>query len=143
MNEEKYPKSPSEEVGGMRYFARMLDKIRLYARGELSADYHANLGKQEAADGTCCNFLRVSYDKLRDRVLEGGSDEEILEWCYSNGRRLNAGDLIVWNAFLSKLGWNDFASARLKTVKDGLGIADRSDINTIPEVMDFEEGRRT
>ncbi len=125
----------------MKYFGRMLDKIRSHARGELSEDYHANLGKPQAADGTCCNFLRVNYDDLRQRVLQGGTGEKILEWCYDNGRRLNAGDLIVWNGFVSKLGWRDFASPNLQSAKERLGIADRADIHTIGEAIDFEEGR--
>jgi len=29
---------------GMSYFPRMIDKIRLHARGELHEDYHNNLG---------------------------------------------------------------------------------------------------
>ena len=49
-----YPKSPKEMTGGMMYFPRMLDKIRLHARGELSEDYHKNLGAVKAADGACC-----------------------------------------------------------------------------------------
>jgi Domain of unknown function (DUF5069) len=126
----------------MRYFARMLDKIRLHAASELSEDYHANLGKRQAADGACCNFLRVNYDDLRERVLQGGTNEEILEWCYSRGRRLNQGDLVVWNGFVSKLGWNDFASPNLDKAKARLNIADRTDIQTIGDVIDFEEGRR-
>ena len=81
-----FPRSPSGMVGGLRYFGRMLDKIRLLARGELNSDYHANLGHPKAADGRICNFLRVDYERLRQRVLEGGSDEELLEWCYQNGR---------------------------------------------------------
>lgn len=55
-----YPKSPKEMTKGIMYFPRMLDKIRLHAREELSADYHPNLGGARAADGTCCNFLRVN-----------------------------------------------------------------------------------
>lgn len=90
-----YPKSPKEMTNGMRYFARMLDKIRLQARGELAEDYRANLGKATAADGACTNFLRVSYPELRERVLAGGSDEEILEWCFEKGRRLNEGDILI------------------------------------------------
>lgn len=77
---EVFPKSPSERAGGLRYFGRMIDKIRLRARGDLHSDYHANLGHRKAADGAMCNFLRVDYEQLRQRVLEGGSDEEILEW---------------------------------------------------------------
>src|SRR5205085_1133139 len=109
-------------------FPRMLDKIRLHARGELGGDYHPNLGKQAAADGACCNFLRVKYADLRERVLQGGSDEEILEWCYKNGRRLNEGDLLVWNSFALKLGWRDFASPVLEKNKKAHQIEHRTDI---------------
>ena len=125
----------------MRYFARLLDKIRLHARGELGADYHENLGKTNAADGVICNFLRVNYAELRERVLAGGNDEEILEWCYEKGRRLNEGDLVVWNGFMSKFGWNDFATPVLERRKKEMGISDRTDIQTIGEMIDFDEGR--
>ncbi len=138
-----YPKSPKEMTGGMMYFPRMLDKIRLLASDELSADYHPNLGGARAADGACCNFLRVNYADLRERVLQGGTDEEILEWCFENGRRLNEGDLVIWNCFASKLGWNDFATPMLERQKRKYGIADRSDIGTIPDLIDFDEGRTT
>jgi Domain of unknown function (DUF5069) len=136
-----YPKGPREMTRGMAYFPRMLDKIRLHARAELGLEYHPNLGKTQAADGACCNFLRVKYDDLRARVLQGGTDEEILEWCFETGRRLNEGDLLVWNGFVTKLGWRDFASANLERGKKHHGIEDRADIACIPDLMDFEEGR--
>ena len=136
-----YPKSPKEMTSGMMYFPRMLDKIRLHARGELGADYHKNLGAIRAADGVCCNFLRVHYRDLRERVLQGGTDEEILDWCFEKGRRLNEGDLAVWNGFASKLGWRDFATPTLEDAKRRHGIADRADIVAIPDLIDFDEGR--
>jgi gluconokinase len=136
-----YPKSPKEMTRGMMYFPRMLDKIRLHARGELASDYHQNLGAARSADGMCCNFLRVDYTALRDRVLAGGGDEEILDWCFENGRRLNEGDCTVWNGFLSKLGWRDFATSFFDEVKAKQGIAHRTDIATIPDLIDFDEGR--
>ena len=138
----KYPKSPNEKTqNGMIYFPRMLDKIRLHAKGELHEDYHKNLGAMRAADGACCNFLRVDYADLRERVLRGGADEEILEWCFEKGRRLNEGDLVVWNGFASKLGWRDFMSPRFQKLKEEQGCAHRDDIACVPDLMDFEEGR--
>jgi hypothetical protein len=137
-----YPKSPKETTAGMMYFPRMLDKIRLHARGELGPDYHANLGKPRTADGACTNFLRINHEDLRTRVLEGGTDEEILEWCFENGRRLNEGDLVVWNGFISKLGWNDFATPRLERQKQKNSLTHRADIVTIPDLIDLDEGRR-
>jgi Domain of unknown function (DUF5069) len=59
-------------------FLAWLDKIRLHARGDLPEAYHNNLGRE--FDGHCLAFLHVEYAKLRERVLAGGSDEEILEW---------------------------------------------------------------
>jgi hypothetical protein len=137
-----YPKSPKETAGGMRYFPRMLDKIRLHAGGELGLEYHANMGKPVSADGVCINFLRVNYNELCERVKQGGTDEEILEWCYENGRRLNEGDLTVWNNFMAKFGWNDFATPTLERLKKENGVSDRDDIKTIGEFIDFDEGRR-
>ena len=130
-------------ANGLMYFPRMLDKIRLHAHGELHEDYHKNLGAPRTADSACCNFLRVNYVDLRTRVLQGGSDEEIIEWCFEKGRRLNEGDILVWNGFVSKLGWRDFATPLLEEGKQKYGIADRTDIVTIPDLIDFDEGRKS
>ena len=75
----------------------MLDKIRLHIRGELPSDYHANLGK--GFDEKCVKFLRVDYDELVERVKQGGTDEEILEWCFTVGRKPSEDDVYVWNEF--------------------------------------------
>jgi len=36
----------------------------------------------EGFDKRCVGFLRVNYPELRERMLAGGIDEEILEWCF-------------------------------------------------------------
>jgi gluconokinase len=125
----------------MMYFGRMLDKIRLHAKGELPPEYHANLGKPVSADGACLNFLRINYDELKKRVAQDGTDEEILGWCYEKGRALNQGDLTIWNAFMTKFGWKDFATPLLQRQKQENGITDRHDIETIGQFLDFDEGR--
>ena len=119
----------------------MLDKIRMHARSELHEDYHKNLGAPRTLDGACCNFLRVNYDDLREHVLQGGTDEEILEWSFQNGRQPNEGDIFVWNAFVSKLGWRDSYTSVLEKRKKEYGIADRTDILTIADLIDHDEGR--
>ena len=141
MSDRKFPKSAKEQTKGMIYFPRMIDKIRLHLRGELAEEYHKNFGAVRAADGACCNFLRVHHRDLIERVKQDGTDEEILEWCFENGRRPNDGDLFVWNGFASKIGFRDFATDTLVEQKQKLGISDRDDIATIPDLMDYEEGR--
>ena len=134
------PRSTADETKGLRYFARTLDKIRLHAKGELDPEYHENLGA--GGDRRLLKFLRIKYDDLRARVLRGGTDEEILEWCFENGRRLDRNDIEIWNGFISKLGWNDFASDYLAKCKTEAGLAGRDDIQTLGQLFDAEEGRK-
>ena len=132
-------RSPSEKVGGLFYFARMLDKIRLHARGKLPSDYHANLG--EGFDEKCVKFLSVDYDGLVERVKQGGTDEEILDWCFTIGRKPTADDIYVWNEFMRKRGWNDEVSEMVLRRKAEGGMTDRSDIQTSFQFIDADEGR--
>lgn len=132
-------RSPAAKVGGIVYFGRMLDKIRLHAKGELPADYTPNLGK--GFDQRCVNFLRVDYGQLTNRVLEGGSDEEILQWCFAAGRIPTPDEVHVWNEFMRKCGWNDDISDTLLRRKKEAGMAGRSEIRTMFEFIDVDEGR--
>src|ERR1700739_3649451 len=106
-------RSSYEKVGGIVFFGRMLDKIRLHAQGKLPADYNRGFG----FDGRCVRFLRVDYDALAKRTLDGGTDEEILEWCFQNGRRPNEEEIFIWNTFLIKRGWRDEVSEDLRVEK--------------------------
>ena len=136
----KPPRSAYDKTGGMHYFPRMLDKIRLFASGELREDFHANLGI--GADDWCCNHLRVDYSALKERVLAGGTDEEILEWCFANGRRLNKTDIWIWNQFITRVGWRDVVQRHLAQRKKESGLADRDDIVTMLDYFDIDEGRK-
>lgn len=133
------PCSILDETAGFKYFPRMLGKIRLMEQGMLRVELHDNLGK--GADSWCTGFLHLDYEALRVRVLEGGSDEEIFAWCEAKGRPLNESDRLVWNAFVSKLGWNDHLSPMLEKRKAESDLAGRDDIVTIPHYVDVDEGR--
>ena len=132
-------RSPNAEVGGMVFFGRMLDKIRMHARGELPADYQQNLGK--GFDATCTKFLRIDYALLVERVLQSGSDEELLEWSYTNGHRPTADELEVWNEYMRKRGWRDELAVFLVRRKNEAGLSDREDIATFFDFIDVDEGR--
>ena len=132
-------RSPHVKTGGLVYFARMLDKIRAEAGGELPEEYRANLGR--GFDANCVNFLRMDYGRVVERVKQGGSDEEILQWCYDQGRRPTDEDMYVWNEFMRKRGWNDEISDVLKRRKRESGIAGRSEIETMFDYIDADEGR--
>jgi hypothetical protein len=134
------PCSPLEETSGLKYFPRMLAKIRLQAEGLLWEELTGNLGK--GLDGTCAEFLHVDYGDLSAKVLEGGSDEEILEWCMAHGRSLNPSEKLVWNHYAEKLGWRDHISEILCKRKADNGLSDRDDIQTMVHFIDIDEGRQ-
>lgn len=131
------------KTNGLIYFARMLDKIRLKAAGELPPGYFTGLEPDPTVfDARCTRFLGVNYDELVDQTLKGGSDEEILEWCFERGRRPNEEEIEIWNAFISKRGWRDAGSEELAASIKEAGLADRQDIQTWVDFHDAEEGRK-
>ena len=127
----------SERVGGIVFFGRMLDKIRLQAKNALPADYKANRGG--GSDGRVCRFLHVDYPALVERVLASGSDEEILAWCFEHGRKPSDEEIFVFNAFLTKQGWRDDTTTELEEMKQKWGFADRPDIQTFFEFHKADE----
>jgi gluconokinase len=137
-----FPRSAYDQTNGLCYFPRMCHKVRLHAAGELPEDYHNNLGK--GFDDRMCRYLNVTYPDLRDRVLAGGTDEEILEWCYTQGLRLNEMHLHVWNTFARKRGWrdDDGGSEFLAKFKASSGLSDRDDIQTVFDYYDVDEKRK-
>jgi hypothetical protein len=135
----RYPRSPYEKVGGIVYVGRMLDKIRLKAAGELPPDLHQNLGI--GFDKRCVDFLRVSYQELAARVADGLSDADALEWCFTTGRRPTDEEILVWNEFMRKRGWNDEATETLDRRKTESGLSDREDIRTMFDYIEVDEGR--
>jgi gluconokinase len=132
-------RSPTAKVGGLIYFGRMLDKIRVHDKGELPAEYQPNLGK--GFDAKCCSFLHIDYGELANRVREGSSDTDILEWALTAGRRPNETEIEMWNEFMRKFGWTDQASEILDRRKREAGMTDRHEIETMFQFIDADEGR--
>ena len=132
-------RSPAEKLGGLVYFGRMLDKIRVHARGQLPADYQPNLGR--GFDSKCCAFLHLHYDDVVKRVNDGASDEEILDWALTHGRRPSEKEIGMWNDFMRKFGWRDEAAEILERRKRDAGMQDRAEIETMFQFIDADEGR--
>jgi gluconokinase len=137
--QKQFPRSAYDKVNGIVYFARMLDKIRLKAEGKLPEEYFKNL--EIGFNGRCCRFLGITYADVRERVEQGGTDEEILQWCFDHGRRPNDEEILIWNAFMTKRGWRDDNTEHLNRQKAESGLSDRSEIQTLFDYYEFDEGR--
>ena len=134
-----YPRSPHEKVGGLVYFGRMLDKIRLKHAEQLHPELHQNLGA--GFDKRCVDFLHVSYEALARKVIEGLDDRMALDWCFSTGQRPDAEQIYVWNEFMRKRGWKDEGTEMLERRKRESGLENRDDIQTMFDYIDVDEGR--
>ena len=132
-------RSPYDQVGGIYYVGRMFDKIRLHAAGKLPEDYHANLGK--GFDARALSLLNLDYPSVVERVNQGGTDAEILKWCFERGRRPSDEEIEIWNDFMRKRGWRDDGTPTLQKRLKEIRCEDRADIQTFFDFLDLDEGR--
>jgi hypothetical protein len=93
-------RSPFDQVKGIVYFGRMLDKIRLAAAGKLPEAWLAMRGCSMKGnfDSRCCQFLHIDYAALEAETLKGGGDESLLEWVFAHGRKPGEDEIEIWNA---------------------------------------------
>jgi hypothetical protein len=137
-------RSPADQVKGLVYFGRMLDKIRLEAKGQLPEEWRTMRGptSQNTFDARCCRFLGIDYAALEAETLKGGTDEQLLEWAFKNGRKPTDDEIEIWNAFMSKRGWRDAGAQRLRERLAEIGLPPGT-VETMFEFIDLDEGRLT
>lgn len=136
-------RSPFDQVSGLVYFGRMLDKIRLAAAGKLPEGWQAARGTamKNSFDDRCCRFLRIDYAALEAEVLKGDkTDEQLLEWAFQHGRRPAGDEIEIWNAFMTKRGWRDAGTQRLNERLAEIGLPPGT-VQTMFEFIDLDEGR--
>jgi Domain of unknown function (DUF5069) len=136
-------RSPFDMVGGIVYFGRMIDKIRLAAAGRLPKGWEEHRGMVKGSfDWRCCQFLKIDYKALEIEALKGGAgDEELLEWAFQHGRRPNDQEIEVWNGFMTKRGWRDAGTQRLNERLAEIGLPPGT-VPTMFEFIDLDEGRK-
>jgi len=134
-------RSPYETTGGLVYFGRMLDKVRLHAEGKLPAAWVEAKGAPSPAtfDARCCRFLGVDYAELENETLKGGSDDEVLAWAFAHGRRPSDDEIEIWNAFMMKRGWRDSGTTRLTERLAEIGLPPGT-VLTMFDFIDLDEG---
>ncbi len=91
-------RSPYDQVGGLVFFGRMLDKARLHAAGKLPSDY----GRGGGLDSRVCTFLHLDYERIAEKALAEPDEARVLEWCYEQGRRPTDEEILIFNAFMTK-----------------------------------------
>jgi len=131
-------------VGGLAHLGRLIDKIRLRHAGHIQDYNYLTVG----FDKYLLEFLNVNGQELEQRVLQGGTDEEILCWITSRGRQFSADEIRTWNDRILAGGPKDEDArqrfqARLKDIATQRGVP----VNLLPhvdtwaDVIELDEGR--
>ena len=77
----QYPRSPKILLGGMAHLARFIDKIRLRNTGHIQDYNYITIG----FDKYLLDLLQIDGTEFERRVMQGGTDEEFLEWVRAKG----------------------------------------------------------
>ncbi|TKB78632.1 MAG: DUF5069 domain-containing protein [Nitrospira sp.] len=144
MTTTRYPRSPNIELGGMVHLGRLIDKIRLRHAG-LIPDYNYFT---TGFDKYLVEFLQLNPQEFERRVLEGGTDEELLQWVYAHGRRPSVEEARQWNERILTGGPKDEGTrqrfqSRLVEVaaKRGVPVTALPSASTWVDIIELDEGR--
>ena len=85
MVNQRYPRSPKALLGGLAHLGRLIDKIRLRHEGNIQDYNYITVG----FDKYLVDFLPIDPKIFEQRVLAGGTDEELLTWVKANSRKLS------------------------------------------------------
>ena len=136
MSTSHYPRSPKEQLGGLCHLGRLIDKIRMRHAGHLQDYNYLTTG----FDKYLLDHLGIKGDVLEQRVLEGGSDEEILSWVQGHGKSMTEEEKAQWNDMvLNGEPKNDMAQGRFKGLLVGIAEKRGVSVDQLPKITKWVE----
>lgn len=144
MTQQQYPRSPKVLLGGIAHLGRFIDKIRLRHAGKIQDYNYITVG----FDKYLIDFLQIDAKAFEQRVLAGGSDDELLAWVQANGRKRSEQEVAQWSQGLLAGGPKDDAArqrfqGRVQDIatKRGVPVTSLPPVTTWADVIELDEGR--
>ena len=144
MNAQIYPHSPKALLGGLAHLGRFIDKIRLRHEGKIQDYNYITVG----FDKFLIEFLQIDPKTFEQRVLAGGTDEELLGWVKANSRKPSEQEIAQWSQGLLSSGPKDDAArqrfqGRLQDIatKRGVLVSSLPPVHTWADVIELDEER--
>lgn len=144
MAQQPYPRSPKTLLGGIAHLVRFIDKIRLRNAGQIQDYNYITVG----FDKYLVDFLGIDAKSFEQQVLAGGTDEELLAWVKSNGRKPSDEEIAQWSKNLLASGPKDDAArqrfqGRLQEIanKRGVMVSSLPPVSTWADVIELDEER--
>ena len=110
---KEFPRSPRQTLAGYLLAARAVDKCRAVIVG-WQGEYHSNC----PLDQRWLKFAEVDYDKFRNCVASGATDDEIVKWIGSNSKNRPRTEIIAWNNKERDLRLSDLPSELQEYMED-------------------------
>ncbi len=144
MIQPTYPRSPKALLGGIAHLGRLIDKIGLRHAGQIQDYNYITVG----FDQYLVEFLGIDAKSFEQRVLAGGTDEELLVWVKGNGRKPSEQEIAQWTQVLLASGPKDDAArqrfqGRLKDIatKRDVTVSSLPAVTTWVDVIELDEER--
>jgi uncharacterized protein DUF5069 len=141
----KYPRSPKALLGDIAHLGRFIDKIKLRNAGLIQDYNYITAG----FDKHLIDFLGIDSKAFEQRVLAGGTDEDLLAWVMTHGKSRTPEEIAQWNHILLSSHPKDDAArqrfqGRLQEIatKRGVPVESLPPISTWAEVIELDEERR-
>ncbi len=122
---------------GLLHLPRFIAKIRKHLKGELPPSYQRNFTR--GFDGFLCLHLEVDPQEIIEAVRTSHDDSELdakLKDLFSEDLRVE-----VWNRELVHKGTRGMGREKLEEIKTEMGIADRSDLQSFADMIEYDEDR--
>ena len=144
MTQHPHPRSPKVLLGGIAHLGRLIDKIRLRHAGQIQDYNYLTVG----FDKYLIDFLGIDAQAFEQRVLAGGTDDEILAWVQAHGRPNTQDQLEQWSRLLLASKPKDEEAkqryqGRLQEIaaKRGVPASTLPQITTWADAIDLDEDR--
>jgi Domain of unknown function (DUF5069) len=133
-----FPRSPYDRLGGLVHLPRLIDKAKLHRKGLLDGYNYKTVG----FDKHLLAFLKLNGDAFEEAAHRLDDDAAILAWVQENGAAHSPESIEHWNeAMISRQPDTAAKKARFLHFLKEAGGADRKDIRTYFDLIEFDEGR--
>ena len=144
MPQTQYPRSPKVLLGGIAHLGRFIDKVRLRHAGQIQDYNYITVG----FDKYLIDFLQIDPKVFEQQVLKGESDEHLLSWVKTNGRKHSDQEIDEWSKGILTGGPKDDAAkqryqGRLQDIatKRGVSVTALPPATTWVDAIELDEGR--
>lgn len=137
-------RSPRETLGGYVIFPRLIDKVRLHARGKLPPEYQPQLlAPEPALDGRFLAFTGLDAEALRGAILSSPDDAAVLSWVERHGTPRTDAEKTAWAEAINIYRPDPERAAR--RAQNYPTVAARFDVGgmSVFDLIDLDEGRIT